>query len=37
MSLSIEPDSQPEFIKIIHDLRRALIDSFLSIINGIKS
>ena len=36
MSLEVEPEAQPDFIKIINDLRKALIDSFLSIINGMK-
>ena len=38
MSLAaIGPDTPPDQVKIVHELRRALIDAFLSIINGIKS
>lgn len=37
MSLEITQDMTPDTVKLIYDLRRALVDAFLSIINGIKS
>ena len=33
--MSITNDMSPDIVKIIQELRRSLIDSFLSIVNGI--
>ena len=37
MSLEISQELSYDQVKLIQDLRKALVDAFLSIINGIKS